>query len=66
MVSSVYLINRLPNPVLNGDIPYQKLFSKIPDYKFLKFFRLLLLRPKKTYKFEPRSQECIFLGYSVT
>ena len=69
VVSSVYLINRLPNPVLNGDIPYQKLFSKIPDYKFLKVFGCSwfpLLCPYNTYKFEPRSQKCIFLGYSMS
>ena len=69
VVSNVYLINRLPTPLLNGDIPYQKLFNKIPDYKFLKVFGCSwfpLLCPYNTYKFEPRSQKCIFLGYSMS
>ena len=59
---------RLPTPVLNGDIPYQKLINKIPDYKFLRVFGCScfpLRRTYNTYKFEPRSQECIFLGYSM-
>ena len=37
VVSSVYLINRLPSSAIQNEVPYQNLFDKLPDYKFLVF-----------------------------
>ena len=31
-VTAVFLINRLPTPVLHNDSPYAKLFQHSPDY----------------------------------
>ena len=33
--TAVYIINRLPTPVLNNISPYQKLFHKKPDFLLL-------------------------------
>jgi histone deacetylase 1/2 len=68
-LTAVHLINRLPTASLNFKIPYTVLFQKEPDYTFFKTFGCAcfpLLRPYNTYKFDFRSHECIFLGYSNT
>ncbi|RDX81177.1 hypothetical protein CR513_38173, partial [Mucuna pruriens] len=67
-LTSVYLIKRLPTSSLNFDIPFSELFGQFPDYSFLRVFgcaRFLLLRPYHKNKFQFRSTECIFLGYSI-
>jgi len=69
VTSSVYLINRLPSSAIQNEGPFQKLFHKLPDYKFLKFFGCAcfpLLRPYNQHKLQPRSRECVFLGYSLS
>jgi hypothetical protein len=66
-LTSVYLINRLPTASLNFQIPYQVLYHQIPNYNFLKVFGCAcfpLFRPYNAYKFDFRSHECLFLGYS--
>ncbi|KAH9744520.1 retrovirus-related pol polyprotein from transposon RE1 [Citrus sinensis] len=65
--TAVYLINRLPTPVLNNKSPFEMLFHKIPDYTVMKVFGCSCypyLRPYNHHKFAFRSQRCIFLGYS--
>jgi hypothetical protein len=65
-LTAVYLINRLPSPVLGNISPYSKLHQKDPDYRQLKVFGCKcypLLRPLGTHKLEFRSKPCIFLGY---
>jgi hypothetical protein len=66
-LTSCFLINRLPTPLLKNQSPYQKLFNRTPDYTFLKVFGCACfpnLRPYNTHKFSLRSKECIFIGYS--
>jgi len=66
-LTSVYLINRLPTTSLKFQIPYQTLYQQKPDYNFLKVFGCAcfpLFRPYNSHKFDFRSHECIFLGYS--
>lgn len=68
-LTCVYLINRLPTTTLNLDVPYTKLFQKLPDYSFLKAFGCSyfpLLRPYISNKLQFRFQECLFLGYSTS
>lgn len=65
----VYLINRMPTPVLSHQSPFSALFKTEPNYTKLKIFGSLcfpLLRPYNANKLEPRSAPCIFLGYSLT
>lgn len=69
VTSAVYLINCLPSSSIHQEVPYQRLFKKLPDYKFLKVFGCAcypLLRPYNQHKLEPQSQECLFLGYSLS
>jgi hypothetical protein len=68
-LTAVYLINRLPTPVLQHQSPYFKLLQKQPDYSFLKTFGCAcypLLRPYIPHKLSFRSSKCVFLGYSST
>ncbi|KAJ9547961.1 hypothetical protein OSB04_020504 [Centaurea solstitialis] len=67
--TAVYLINRLPTPTLNMFSPYKLIFQKNPNYSKLKVFGCLCfpwLRPYSSHKLTPRSQPCIFLGYSLS
>ena len=61
VISSVYLVNRLPSSAIQNEVPYQRLLHKLPDYKFLKVFGYAcfpLHRPYNQHKLQPRSQEC--------
>lgn len=65
--TSVYLINRLPSSVLQNRSPFEVLFSKTPDYMFLKTFGVSCfpcIRPYQKHKFEFHSVKCVNLGYS--
>lgn len=66
--SAVYLINRLPTPVLHGKSPHEVLHKTIPNYQHLKVFGCRCypyLRPFQAHKLQFRSQPCVFLGYSM-
>jgi len=66
-LTSCYLINRLPTPLLKFFSPFEKFFSHSPDYKFLKNFECACfpkLKPYNSHKFSLRSKQCVFLGYS--
>lgn len=65
--TAVYLINRLPTPVLAGKSPYETLFRKLPDYRLLKIFGTTCfpcLRPYQSHKFQFHTSKCVNLGYS--
>lgn len=64
----IYLINRFPTPLLNFSSPYEKIFSKKPNYNKLKVFGCLYipwLKPYNSNKLQPKSSPWIFLGYSI-
>lgn len=64
--TAVFLINRLPTPVLEGTSPLTKLHNKLPDYSVLRVFGCLCfpyLRPYNHHKLNFRTQPCTFLGY---
>ena len=66
-LTAVYIINRLPTPILDHMSHFLKLFNKEPDYNNLRVFGCLcypLLRPQGLHKLEYRSKPCIFIGYS--
>ena len=67
--TSTHIINVLPTPVLHNSNPYTMLFNKNPNYVIFKVFGCAcfpLLRPYNRNKFDFHSQQCLFLGYSVT
>jgi hypothetical protein len=66
--TACYLINRLPTPILSHQSPFEKLFQSSPDYSLLKIFGSACwpnLRPYNSNKPQPRSLQCVFLGYSL-
>nr|BAM42649.1 Polyprotein [Arabidopsis thaliana] len=66
---AVYLINRLPTPLLQLQSPFQKLFGQPPNYEKLKVFGCACypwLRPYNRHKLEDKSKQCAFMGYSLT
>jgi len=68
-VTASYLINRLPTLILGHKSPHFVLLGKEPDYRSLRTFGCAcfpFLRPYNVNKLDYRSQECIFLGYSMS
>jgi transposase InsO family protein len=67
--TACYLINRLPQLLLKNISPFEKLFHTTPEYNFLKTFGCVCwpnLRPYNSHKLQPRSTQCVFLGYSIS
>ncbi|CAA7032774.1 unnamed protein product [Microthlaspi erraticum] len=67
--AAVYLINRLPFPVIELCSPFQKLFGVAPNYDKLRVFGCACypwLKPYNRHKLEDKSLRCVFLGYSNT
>ena len=65
-LSAIYIINRLPIPILDNTSPFLTLYKKEPNYTILRVFRCKcypLLRPYSRHKLDFRSKPCIFLGY---
>ena len=66
-VSTTYLVNRLPTPVLNQSSPFEFSYHQKPDYKFLKVFGCACspyLKPYNIHKLDFKTSKCLFLGYS--
>ena len=62
----IYLINRLPSSVLAFKSPWELLFHSIPPLSSLKTFGCAcfsLFKPYTDHKLQPKSTQCIFLGY---
>lgn len=63
---SVFLINRLPTPVLKHKSPLF-MFKQKPDYRFLCVFQCNCFphtRPYSLNKYNFHTEKCLFLGYS--
>lgn len=67
VITSTYLINRMPTRVLGGKTPYELLFGKIPDINHLIVFGCLCFsKVLHTHdKFGKRAIPCIFFGYPM-
>ena len=65
--TAAYLISRLPTPTLNMKAPYHALHNQTYNITHLHSFGCLCfpwLRPYNNNKLQPKSQLCIFVGYS--
>ena len=66
VLTDVFLINRLPSPVIGNKTPYENLTGKQPEYESLKTFGCFCYASTSTknrFKFDPRARAYIFLGY---
>ncbi|CAH9128381.1 unnamed protein product [Cuscuta epithymum] len=65
VLTAVYIINRLPSPVILNKSPFEVLFGKVPSYEHLRVFGCLVYahNNKRNDKFGERGSPCVFLGY---
>jgi histone deacetylase 1/2 len=66
-LTATYLINRMPNKIIDFYTPLERLFHTKPDYASLHTFGCACwpnLRPYNSHKLAFRSKECAFLRYS--
>lgn len=67
-LATTYLINRMPKRSLHFNSPWQQLFGSLPNYMTLRVFGCACypqLRPYSLNKLEPRTKQCVFIGYSL-
>ncbi|CAN1181640.1 Retrovirus-related Pol polyprotein from transposon TNT 1-94 [Linum perenne] len=65
ILHAVYLLNRLPTPLLSNLSPYQQLYNKPPDYNTLRVFGCLCYASsldRHRTKFDSRARQGIYLG----
>lgn len=65
---AIFLINRMPCQNLQMVSPFVKLFGQSPSLTTLKVFGTAIypyLRPYSDNKLQAKSDECVFLGYSL-
>ena len=63
---ATYLLNILPNKTINFESPLKMLYHKEPSYSHLRVFGCLcypLFSSTTIHKLQPRSTQCVFLGY---
>lgn len=63
-----HLINRLPSKILNYDCPYNFLYSKIPNYTYIRIFCSLAYACSELFsrtKLNSRSRKSIFLAFQT-
>lgn len=68
VLAAVYLINRIPTPVLKGKLPYEVFHGHKANISHLRTLGCLCYATKvpKADKFSPRADACVLMGYSLT
>ena len=64
----VFLINRVPSPILYNKTPFELLYNKPLDFQSIKVFGCLCYASTQIvhhHKFDPRSRRGIFLGFKT-
>lgn len=65
-MTTSYLINRLPTPLIKNGSPFEVLFCHTPSYYHLRVFECLAFATTLTRgckKFDPRNRPSIFIGH---
>ncbi|XP_023737486.1 uncharacterized protein LOC111885459 [Lactuca sativa] len=67
ILTSVFLINRTPSSVLKGLSPHELVYKKSPNFDNLRVFGCMCFTTNlnNSDKFSPRSEKCVFMGYSL-
>ncbi|KAG7578958.1 Reverse transcriptase RNA-dependent DNA polymerase [Arabidopsis thaliana x Arabidopsis arenosa] len=69
VLTSCYLINRIPTRILNNQSPFQVLNNQSANIDHLKVFGsvcFVFVPGDLRNKLEPKSTKCVFIGYSTT
>ncbi|XP_071689317.1 uncharacterized protein [Rutidosis leptorrhynchoides] len=68
ILTATYLINRTPSSVLKGKSPYVIVYGRSHSLTHLRVFGCLCFATKLNVhdKFGPKSDKCVFIGYSNT
>ncbi|KAG7559386.1 Reverse transcriptase RNA-dependent DNA polymerase [Arabidopsis thaliana x Arabidopsis arenosa] len=69
VLTSCYLINRIPPRILNDQSPFQVLNNQSPNIDHLRVFGsvcFVFVPGDLRNKLEPKSTKCVFIGYSTT
>lgn len=64
--TAVHILNILPSSTIKNEIPYKKLFNKVPTYEHLRVFGCLCfpnINHSNLHKLSARSSPSLFLGY---
>ncbi|KAI0507213.1 hypothetical protein KFK09_013335 [Dendrobium nobile] len=67
LLTTVFLINRLPSPNTNKRSPFELFYNTKPDYNAIRTFGWAcfpLLPSHARHKLQPKSMQCVFMGYS--
>ncbi|KAI5324602.1 hypothetical protein L3X38_033675 [Prunus dulcis] len=65
---AAYLINRMPSSTLDNQAPFFRLFGTEPKIHSLRVFGTAVypyLRHYNVHKLQPRTTQCVFLGYAT-
>lgn len=68
VLTSCYIINRLPTTSLSFETPYERLYYKVPSLSHFRTFDCLCFGKKiiPQHKFMSRYVKSVFMGYSST
>ena len=68
ILHAVFLINRIPSPLMHNSSPFELLYNKAPLYENFKPFGCLCYvatQKQGRRKFDPRASRCVFLGFKL-